>query len=105
MKFVALASALAVAACTTTPAALSDKPLTLSVDSAKAPRALANCIVDQTTSADLRDEGDNHFVVTRSNNFGAIGRWDIYPAGSGSKAEWRRAGSLTTGAAAGRRCA
>lgn len=99
-----LLATLFLAACSTTPAALSDKSVTLSLDSAKPPRALASCIADHMTGANVRDEGNGHFEVVRSNDFGAIGRWDIYPASTGSHAEWRRAGTLTTGAQAGRTC-
>ena len=97
--------ALLLAACSTTPMSLSDKPVALAIDSAKPPQALANCIAEAMTNASVQDEGSGHFLVVRSNNYGAIGRWDVYPAPNGSHAEWRRAGSLTTGGQAGQRCA
>jgi hypothetical protein len=100
-----IVASLLLAGCTTTPMGLTDKPVTLAIDSAKPPQALANCIAEEMANASVQDEGNGHYLVVRSNDFGAIGRWDVYPAPSGSRAEWRRAGSLTTGGQAGQRCA
>jgi hypothetical protein len=100
-----IAASFLLAGCATTPVNLSDRSPALTIDSAKRPQALANCIAEVMTNADVRDEGGGHYLVVRSNNFGAIGRWDVYPTANGSHAEWRRAGGLTTGGQAGRRCA
>ncbi len=90
--------------CTTTAARITGNPVSLTIESAKTPQALANCLADTMTGANLRSDG-THYWIVRENGYGTIGRWDVYPSGSGSRAEWRRVSGLTTGGGAGSKCA
>jgi hypothetical protein len=105
MKRTCVAFALVITACTTTPANLSNNPTALTIESTKSPQAFASCVADTMTGASLRTDGTGHYWVVRENAYGTIGRWDIFPTSTGSRAEWRRASNLTTGGGAGAKCA
>lgn len=103
---IAVTSALALQGCATSAAGLSKGKVDESYSSAKAPSAVATCVVETLVGDPvLRNEGDHYWII-RNNGYGMPAvRWDFLPkAGGGTAIELRSAIGINNGSDKVRSC-
>lgn len=101
-----LGLSLLLAGCAMTPGGFARKPPSVVLESTKAPKEWATCVVEIYRGvSDIRNDGDDHYWLL----FGPAGdpwnRWDFVRTPTGSRAELRAALRINPGTGAVRACA
>jgi hypothetical protein len=102
----ALTGALALQGCATSAAGLSKGKVDESYTSAKAPSAVATCVVETLVGDPVMRNDADHYWIIRNNGYGMPAvRWDFLPkAGGGTTIELRSAIGINNGSDKVRAC-
>jgi len=95
-----------ISGCAASVAGLGESEIYTAFESSRSAQQVAGCLaLELKGSNPLVEVDEGHFIVTRSNIYGPVARWDIFQIDSGSRLELRSSIDIGSGVDKARACA